>query len=113
MIARRWSCRCPLDTLPDFLDHLRATGVAETSALPGFLGHQTLLRELAGEAEVTLVTYWRDMESVRAFAGGDPGRARLYPGDEKFRIAPDLEVRHERVIEWSGAPQGADQAKRS
>lgn len=104
MIARRWSCRCPLDALEGFLAHLERTGVDEARALPGFLGYQVLRRDQGSQAEITLVTYWRDMEAVRAFAGDAPGQARLYPGDEAFRIVPDREVRHERVLsmEWTG-----------
>lgn len=99
MIAREWRCLCPRDTREGFLDHLRATGVAECSALPGFLGARILERDADdGRVEVALVTEWTDMEAVRAFAGPEPERARLYPGDEAFRIEPGLTVAHWRVL---------------
>lgn len=98
MIARTWRCRCPLEHREGFLLHLDATGVRECSALAGYLGHQVLERELDGRVEITLVTYWRSMEDVAAFAGPDPSRARLWPEDEAYRIESDLDVRHDVVL---------------
>ncbi len=100
MLAREWKCLCPQDTAQGFLEHLRATGVAEAQALPGCLGHQILRREAGpGVLEFTLLTYWESAVAVRAFAGDDAGQAMLYPGDEAFRIAPEKTVRHYEVLE--------------
>lgn len=100
MLAREWKCLCPRETADGFLDHLRATGVAEAEALPGCLGRQLLRRDAgSGMVEFTLLTYWESAEAVRAFAGDDPGRAVLYPGDEAFRIRPETSVRHYEVLE--------------
>ncbi|WP_243439310.1 antibiotic biosynthesis monooxygenase family protein [Fundidesulfovibrio soli] len=98
MIARTWRCRCPLEHRDGFLRHLEATGVRESAALAGYLGHQVLTRDLDGRVEITLVTYWRSMEDVAAFAGADPSRARLWPEDEAYGIESDLDVRHDVVL---------------
>jgi heme-degrading monooxygenase HmoA len=100
MIAREWRCLCPQQTAAGFLVHLKATGVAEAVALPGCRGYQILRREAGGGmVEFTLLTYWSAEDDLRAFAGDDPGRAVLYPGDEAFRIAPETTVRHYEVAE--------------
>ena len=104
MIAREWRCLCPNDTREGFLDHLRATGVSETSGLPGYLGHQILERDAQGCVEITLVTYWQSLDHVFAFVGEDLEVARLYEGDGAFRIEPDTRVRHYRVTELSPPP---------
>lgn len=106
MIAREWKCRCPRRHRDGFLKHLYATGVAETSALPGYAGYQILERELADAIEMTLVTYWASLEAITAFAGEDIGRAVLYPGDERYEIVSDTEVRHSRVVDATW-PTGA------
>jgi heme-degrading monooxygenase HmoA len=99
MIAREWKCLVPCRHRDGFMAHLYATGVAETSALPGYCGYQILERELAGDmAEVTLVTYWGSLEDVKAFAGEDIGVAVLYPGDEVYEIVPETVVRHYGVV---------------
>ena len=109
MIAREWKCRLPRRHRDGFMEHLYATGVAETSALPGYRGYQILERELPGDVvEVTLVTYWGALEDIKAFAGEDIGVAVLYPGDEAYELAPETVVRHYAVTggEWPEAARG-------
>ena len=106
MIAREWKCLCPRLNREGFLEHLERTGVREAQVTPGYLGHQVLERlgECCSTArsstlEIGLLTYWEDWEAVRAFAGDNPERAVLYPGDERFDIVPDKHVRHYEVLE--------------
>ncbi len=99
MIARTWRCLCPPEHRDGFLRHMDLTGVLECVALPGYLGHQVLERTVEGLLEITLVTYWRSMENIAAFAGYDHSQARLYPGDELFGIIPEPHVRHDVVLE--------------
>ncbi len=109
MIARDWKCLCPTRHREGFLKHLELTGVREARATPGYLGHQILERVGAtcqalksGSVEIGLVTYWKDWEAVRAFAGGSVETAVLYPGDERFEIVPDKHVRHYEVLDRDG-----------
>lgn len=104
MIAREWRCLCPRDTREGFLTHLHATGVSETSGLPGYLGHQILERDSQESVEITLVTFWRSLDHIVAFAGEDLEVARLYEGDEAYRIVPDTRVRHYRVTAFAPPP---------
>ncbi len=97
MIAREWKCLCPPEHSEGFGAHLAATGVAETSGTPGYLGHQVLTRHVDGMVEWTLVTYWESLESIKAFAGEDIGKAVLYTGDEAYGIVPETVVRHYEV----------------
>ncbi len=105
MIAREWRCRCPRRHRDGFLAHLRETGVTDTAATPGCLGAWILEHDQGQGVEIALVTFWTDLEAVAAYAGPDLDRARLYPGDERFELDPDLEVRHWRVLE--GGPGSA------
>ena len=91
MIAREWKCRCPEATTEGFLEYMYQTGVAESSALPGFMGAQAMLRQVEGGNEITLFTYWESLDAIKAFAGQDMERAKLYPGDATYGIEPDLE----------------------
>ena len=104
MIARSWKCLCPRPNRNGFLDHLRRTGVAETSATPGFSGYQILEREAGDALEITLVTYWESLAAIEAFAGEDIGQARLYADDDAYAIVPDRTVRHYEVLEASTLP---------
>ena len=108
MIAREWKCMCPTRHREGFLKHLDRTGVREAKDTPGYLGHQVLERLSqfcqaghSGNVEIGLVTYWRDWEAVRAFAGDELETAVLYPGDERYEIVPDKRVRHYDVLEMT------------
>jgi len=106
MIARTWKCLCPTRHRDGFLTHLGRTGVREAKATPGYRGHQVLEQiglscpaGRSGCVEIGLITYWDSWEAVRAFAGDEPERAVLYPGDERYEIVPDRHVWHYEVLE--------------
>jgi heme-degrading monooxygenase HmoA len=106
MIAREWKCLCPRRHREGFLMHLALTGVREAKAKPGFLGHKTLERlcetcptGISSSVEIALVTYWESWQAVQGFAGPDPERAVLFPGDDRYEIIPDKHVRHYEVLE--------------
>ncbi|TBR41614.1 antibiotic biosynthesis monooxygenase [Marinomonas agarivorans] len=103
MIAREWKARLPLAEKDGFLNYLDETGVKETSSTPGFRGAQVLVRDLDSKAEVTLITYWSNLEVIKAFSGKNISKAKLYPEDEKYKLEPDTFVNHYEVVEnvWS------------
>ena len=99
MIAREWKCRVPEAHSAGFTGYLYETGIKDSSATLGFLGAQIFRRSLAAKIELTLITYWDNLESIKAFAGNDISQARLYPEDEVYELEPDLSVQHYEVIE--------------
>ncbi len=99
MIAREWKCRVPKVHSEGFTSYLYETGIKDSSATSGFLGAQIFRRSLKGKVELTLITYWDKLESIKAFAGNDISQARLYPEDEVYELEPDLSVQHYEVIE--------------
>ena len=99
MIAREWKCRVPEALSDGFTGYLYETGIKDSSATSGYLGAQILRRSLNGKTELTLITYWANLESIKAFAGDDISQARLYPEDEVYKLEPDLSVQHYEVIE--------------
>jgi heme-degrading monooxygenase HmoA len=80
MFAREWKARCPKYRKEAFVEYLRQTGVKDTSATPGFKGAQIFTRDVGEKVEVTLISYWDRLDSIKSFAGEDIGIARLYPG---------------------------------
>tara|TARA_R110002111_G_C5853963_1_gene359996 strand:- start:158 stop:601 length:444 start_codon:yes stop_codon:yes gene_type:complete len=98
MIAREWKCRVPEAHGEGFTGYLYETGIKDSSATSGFLGAQIFRRALSAKIELTLITYWDSLESIKAFAGNDISQARLYPEDEVYELEPDLLVQHYEVI---------------
>ena len=99
MIAREWKCLCPRATREGFLDYLYQTGVRETSDTPGYLGFELFEREVDGESEITLITYWETLEAVEGYAGEEVGFAKLYRKDHEFEIVPEEIVKHYTVLD--------------
>ncbi|HOP64013.1 MAG TPA: antibiotic biosynthesis monooxygenase [Spirochaetota bacterium] len=99
MIARVWKCKCPAEKVDDFIPYLHRTGVYDAVNSEGFRGAQTLKRELNGNFEVVLITFWESMDSAKVFAGEDIDKAVLYEEDYKYGIEPDLTVEHFTVAD--------------
>jgi len=99
VIVRYWSGRVPVVHASDFRRHLMATGVSDYQAQQGLIDVALWRRDSGGSAMFTLVSTWRDMESIHAFAGSDPTCAVLYPGDQAFQLIPDTFVTHHELIE--------------
>ncbi|MBN2427478.1 MAG: antibiotic biosynthesis monooxygenase [Deltaproteobacteria bacterium] len=106
MVAREWKCKVPLEKCQGFIAYLNETGVRDTSSTPGYQGAQIFRRDLDAKAEITLITYWDKLASIKAFAGEDIDRARLYPEDYKYDLEPDPSVRHYEVVEHAFGPGG-------
>jgi hypothetical protein len=51
-----------------------------------------------GVSEVTTLSWWRDMDAVRGFAGPEPERAVYYPEDDRYLLDHPEFVEHHRVF---------------
>ena len=99
MIAREWKATCPKKYGKGFIEYLFETGIKDTSETDGFLGAQIFNRVLGNKVEVTLLTYWENLDCIKAFSGEDINIAKLYPGDVKYKLNPDKHVKHYEVYE--------------
>lgn len=71
MIARVWSATTPSDRLTTYLDHLRRQVLPILRGIEGFEDVTVLQRQHGDGFEVIVITYWRSVDAVRAFAGAD------------------------------------------
>ena len=99
MIAREWRCICPTDNIDEFIPYLSLTGIKDAKNTPGFKGAEIFKRDSGSSVEVTLITFWDSLDSVKSFAGENMERAVLYPDDYKYGISSDLVVKHYTVAD--------------
>ena len=98
MILRTWRGRIRSADTAAYLAYVRATGAEDYAKSPGNLGFQLLSRDLGdGTTEVSTMSWWDSMESIRGFAGDDPERARYYPEDDRFLVERPVHVEHSIV----------------
>jgi heme-degrading monooxygenase HmoA len=98
-ILRKWSARIRTADEEEYVAYIAQTGLEEYGKTPGNLGFQMLMRTLGdGVSEVTTLSWWRDMEAVRGFAGDNPEVAVYYPEDDRFLLDRPEFVEHHRVV---------------
>ncbi len=99
IILRKWHGRIRTADEAEYLDYVASTGASDYGSTDGNLGYQMLVRALGdGTSEVTTLSWWRDMDAIRAFAGPEPERSRYYPEDDRFLVEHPEFVEHHRVV---------------
>ncbi|MDP4092870.1 MAG: antibiotic biosynthesis monooxygenase family protein [Bacillota bacterium] len=97
MIARTWHGIVPAGKAGAFEKHLIATGVNDTKSIPGNLGSYIYHQTQDGFEHFFMISYWKDFEAIKAFAGPKPQIAVTYPGDSEFELISDPIVLHHEV----------------
>ena len=106
MIFRKWTGRVRTPELAEYVAYVEATGAAHYAATPGNMGYQILTRDLGdGSSEISTISWWTDLDAVRAFAGEDYARASYYPEDDQYLLdRPEFVEHHDVAID--GRPGG-------
>jgi heme-degrading monooxygenase HmoA len=99
MIIREWRGRAPRTRAAEYPTHFRTRVVPELRDVPGFLGATLSKREDGDRAEFVVLTRWKSLDAVRAFAGADLERAVVEPGAVAALSDYDHTVRHYEILE--------------
>lgn len=93
MVARMWRGRTRRADAAEYLEYVRETGVARQRGTDGNLASLVFTRPRGPETEFVVLSLWDSMDSVRRFAGPEPGRAVYYPEDRRWlkRLDPGVE----------------------
>jgi len=97
MIARIWRGHTRAADADEYMAFLERSGLADYRATPGNEGVLALRRIENGAAEFVLISFWRDFDAIRRFAGSDPGKAHYYPEDDRFLLGKEPNVTHYEV----------------
>jgi heme-degrading monooxygenase HmoA len=98
MIVRVWRGRASHENAGAYPAHFRDRVVPELHQVPGFLGADLLSRDLGYNLEYTVLTRWRDLDAVQAFAGGDPTKAVVEQGAVDALVEFDDHVTHHELV---------------
>jgi heme-degrading monooxygenase HmoA len=99
MVIREWRGRADPARGDAYPAHFRDNVLPELRGLPGFVGAHLARRELGGRLEFVVLTRWRSLDAIRAFAGADIGKAVVEPGAIAALIDFDTRVQHYEVLE--------------
>jgi len=96
-IARIWHGATPRSKRTEYLAYLKRTGMKDYSDTPGNLGASILVRDDGDRTEFVIISLWKSMEAIKAFAGEDTDRARYYPEDSRFLLELEPKVKHYKI----------------
>ncbi len=107
-IVRIWRGVVTPEHRDAYIQYVEDTGMAAYRTTPGNLGAQIITREVPEGVEVTTLSWWTDMDAVRAFAGDQPEVAVYYPKDDQFLIRLGERVEHHVVAGAESGPGDGD-----
>jgi heme-degrading monooxygenase HmoA len=94
VVARLWrGWSTPADAA-SYEEHLRTATFPELAALEGQEGAYLLRRDDGGEVEFVVVTLWRSLEAIDAFAGPDREAAVVPPEARRVLTRYERRVTH-------------------
>jgi len=98
MIVRMWHGIVPASKAEAYREFLNTRAISDYRSVQGNLSVHILERK---EAEIThfiTLTFWKDMDSIKAFAGEDVEAAKYYPEDKDFLLEFEPNVVHYEVV---------------
>ena len=98
MIARMWHGRVLTSRAQAYREFLNARAIPDYRSVEGNLSVHILERT---EAEIThfiTLTFWRDIDSIKSFAGSEVETAKYYPEDKDFLLEFEPTVLHYEVV---------------
>ncbi len=98
MIARFWSAKAKPAQAPAYANHLESHVIPILKKLDGYCGTMLLERPSSDEVEITVITYWRSLESIRGFAGDDAETAVVADEAVSLLTQFDRRARHYEVV---------------
>jgi heme-degrading monooxygenase HmoA len=106
MIIREWRGRTTPDRAEVYPDHFRNSVLPELRKLDGFIGATLCRRSAADAVEYLILTRWRSLDAIRAFAGAELDIAVVEPGAVAALTDFEHTVRHYELIEEDGSSAG-------
>jgi len=94
MIARMWSARATPQNWPAYQEHFTQNVLPELRDVDGYASSNLLKREAGAEVEITVITVWRSLEAIDAFAQPDREAAVVAPNAAALLLDYDRSVRH-------------------
>ena len=104
MIIRLWTALSTEQDQHKYYEHFRSHVLPALQRLDGYAGASLNSRRHPDGVEILVITKWRSLDAVRAFAGPEPEQAVV--ADEAARVLTrwDARVRHyETMLDDPGA----------
>ena len=98
MIVRMWHGKVPATIAGAYREFLSARAIPDYQSVEGNLSVHILERSEGAVTHFITLTFWKDIESIKAFAGEDGTVAKYYPEDKDFLLEFEPYVIHYEVV---------------
>ena len=98
MIARMWHGRVLTSKALAYREFLNERAIADYHSVDGNLSVHILERPEGDVTHFITLTFWRDMDSIKSFAGAEVETAKYYPEDQDYLLEFELTVVHYEVV---------------
>lgn len=98
MIVRMWHGRVPTSKARAYRKFVNARAIPDYRSVAGNISVHILERTEGDITHFITLTFWKDLESIKAFAGEDVEAARYYPEDKDYLLEFEPAVVHYEVV---------------
>ena len=98
MIVRMWHGKVLTSKAKAYREFMVARAIPDYQSVAGNLSVHILERTEGDVTHFITLTFWKDLDSIRAFAGEDVEKAKYYPEDEDFLLEFEPHVVHYEVV---------------
>jgi len=93
-----WHGRVPTSKARAYRDFVNQRAIPDYQSVEGNIAVYVLERPEGDVTHFITLTFWKDLDSIRAFAGEDVERAKYYPEDKDFLLEFEPTVVHYEVV---------------
>jgi len=94
MIARIWHGRTRIDDYEAYTAFMKSRAIPDYKKTEGFIKLTFLRRVSKNIGHFTLITFWKDIDVIKNFAGENFEKAKYYPEDRKYLLEFEEKVKH-------------------
>lgn len=99
MITRIWHGRTNSSKADEYLQFLLDQAMPDYKNIPGNLGAQVWRSKEGDVTHFYTVSWWKDLDSIKKFAGEDYTHAKYYDEDKNFLLEFEPLVQHHECYE--------------
>jgi heme-degrading monooxygenase HmoA len=93
-----WHGKVPAAKAGAYREFLKNRAIPDYQSVEGNISVHILERSEGAITHFVTLTFWKDIESIKAFAGDEPTAAKYYPEDRDFLLEFEPDVMHYEVV---------------
>ena len=98
MIVRMWHGKVSTSKAEAYRDFINKRAIPDYQSVDGNISVHILERKEDDITHFITLTFWKDLDSIKAFAGEDVETAKYYPEDKDFLLEFEPKVVHYEVV---------------